>query len=125
MVALAPAYGAQGAAVALLAGAGLRLVLLWLVSSCTCGSPIPRLWPSFEDVRAIRASFPVLRPRAPVFQETPIRVTRPIRPSGQVAPMWLPAPGVTGGERRFQIGSTSLSHRIRQRPWDCAEGAKT
>jgi O-antigen/teichoic acid export membrane protein len=57
MVVLAPAYGPQGAAVAMLAGTGLRLVLLWLGLLLHLRTPLPRLLPTHEDVRAIRALF--------------------------------------------------------------------
>ena len=57
MVAFAPVYGAQGAALALLAGTSLRLGLLWLGLLLHLRLPFPRLWPGHEDVRAIRALF--------------------------------------------------------------------
>lgn len=57
IVALAPVYGAQGAAIAMLAGTALRLGLLWLGLLTHLRLSFPRLWPGHEDVRAIRALF--------------------------------------------------------------------
>lgn len=57
VVVLAPIYGAPGAAAALLTGTGLRLGLLWLGLLTHLRLPFPRLWPGYEDVRAVRALF--------------------------------------------------------------------
>lgn len=57
LIALAPAYGPVGAAIAMLAGSGLRLGLLWLGILTHLRLPFPRLWPCHDDLHAIRALF--------------------------------------------------------------------
>jgi O-antigen/teichoic acid export membrane protein len=57
MLVLAPAYGAQGAAIALLAGTSLRLALLWRGLLTHLRLRFPRLWPTVADLRALRGMF--------------------------------------------------------------------
>jgi O-antigen/teichoic acid export membrane protein len=57
LMALAPVYGPQGAALAMFAGTGLRLALLWLGMITHLRISFPRLWPCEDDIRAIRALF--------------------------------------------------------------------
>jgi O-antigen/teichoic acid export membrane protein len=57
MLVLAPAQGAQGAAIALLAGTSLRLALLWRGLLTHLRLRFPRLWPSVADFRTLRGMF--------------------------------------------------------------------
>lgn len=57
ILSLVPAYGALGAAIGMLGGTVLRLVLLWGGLVVQLGVPLPRLWLSFEDLRSARQLF--------------------------------------------------------------------
>jgi O-antigen/teichoic acid export membrane protein len=57
MLVLAPAQGAQGAAIALLAGTSLRLAMLWRGLLTHLRLRFPRLWPSIADFRTLRGLF--------------------------------------------------------------------
>jgi O-antigen/teichoic acid export membrane protein len=57
MLVLTPIYGAQGAAAGLLAGALIRLALLWTGLVTHLGLTLPQLRPSLLDVQAARMMF--------------------------------------------------------------------
>ncbi|WP_374471625.1 oligosaccharide flippase family protein [Phenylobacterium sp.] len=57
MVVLAPRYGPMGAALGLLAGTIVRLVLLWAGLITHLSIPFPRLWLARSDLAGMRAAF--------------------------------------------------------------------
>jgi O-antigen/teichoic acid export membrane protein len=57
MLLFAPAYGAHGAALGLLAGTAVRLGLLWTGLVVHLRLPFPRLWLTFADFRAAGTLF--------------------------------------------------------------------
>jgi O-antigen/teichoic acid export membrane protein len=57
MLAWAPSHGASGAALGLLAGSCVRLLLLWAGFVTHLRVPLPRLWPGQDDLRLVRSLF--------------------------------------------------------------------